>query len=928
VAGTAVSLAIASVPEGLPFVATAGQLAGARRLAAGGAVVRNPRTVEALGRVDIVCVDKTGTLTEGRVALTALSDGQTTTPLEQLDGRGRSLLAAALRASERPEVGTSLEQLDDTDEALHRAAAAQGISITDGAPGWKLVGELPFEASRGLHAVLGRSGGQHRLAVKGGPEVILEASTSWCPEGDSVPIDDAARQLLLDHVDALAARGHRLLAVAEREASSRPDVEENRLERLCLLGFLVLSDPVRRTAAQAIRGIAEAGVRTIMLTGDHPETAISIASELDLHGDGSVVTGADLETLDDQELTRALEGAAVVARVTPAHKLRIVQVLQANGHAVAMTGDGGNDAPAIRLADVGVAFGHRASPAARDAADIVIADDRIETLIDAIAEGRALWGSIREALAVLVGGNLGEIAFTSIASAFSPSSPLNARQFLLVNLFTDLAPAVAIAVRPPADVSTETLLREGPEASLGEALRRDVAIRGTATALGATAAWGAARLTGTARRASTVGLVALVGTQLGQTVAAGGWKRPSTLLTAAGSAAGLAAVIQTPGLSGFFGSRPLGPVGWTQAATAATVATAGSQIASRVAMRADRREATAVAEPRGKLVPLNGRHAHGRSDPDVGRAEDGTLDVLVTGATGFVGGQLVPRLLAEGHRVRVLVRDRARLTASWQHEVEVIDGRVEDPQAVLRAADGCAAAYYLVHGLDGSVKDLVERERAAAASFRDGVELAGVRRIVYLGGLVDESALRTTSEHLYARQQVGEELRAGEVPVTELRAGIVIGAGSASFELLLAAARTPIALRAPWSSSLTQPIAADDLTELLVTVLDDPRAAWQVLDVGGPDVMTYEELVAEVRSRSGRAPAPTVPLPYLPPEATAAAAAAIAGVDPALTLALLQSVRVDAVVRDDHARTLYPDSARTGVGPAIDAALSGEVRVA
>jgi uncharacterized protein YbjT (DUF2867 family) len=130
------------------------------------------------------------------------------------------------------------------------------------------------------------------------------------------------------------------------------------------------------------------------------------------------------------------------------------------------------------------------------------------------------------------------------------------------------------------------------------------------------------------------------------------------------------------------------------------------------------------------------------------------------------------------------------------------------------------------------------------------------------------------------------------------------------------------------SSAAIGCVSDDDLTDLLVTVLDDPRAAWQVLDVGGPDVMTYEELVAEVRSRSGRAPAPTVPLPYLPPEATAAAAAAIAGVDPALTLALLQSVRVDAVVRDDHARTLYPDSARTGVGSAIDAALSGEVRVA
>jgi magnesium-transporting ATPase (P-type) len=294
-----------------------------------------------------------------------------------------------------------------------------------------------------------------------------------------------------------------------------------------------------------------------------------------------VITGPQLDALDDAGLDAVLPRVSVVARGTPAHKVRVVQAFQRLHRTVAMTGDGANDAPAIRLADVGIALGRRATPAARAAADLVVTDDRLETIISALVEGRGMWASVREALGILVGGNLGEIGFTVLGSALTGQSPLSARQLLLVNLLTDMAPAMAIALRPPAAAAVGTLLAEGPETSLGAALTHDITQRAVTTAGAATAAWTAARLTGRAGRARTVALAALVGSQLGQTVAVGG-ASPAVIASSVGSAAALAAVIQTPGLSQFFGCTPLGPVGWGIAGAAAAAATVSGPLAARL----------------------------------------------------------------------------------------------------------------------------------------------------------------------------------------------------------------------------------------------------------------------------------------------------------------------------------------------------------
>ncbi len=570
--GSGVSLAIASVPEGLPLLATAAQLAAARRLSERGALVRNARSIEALGRVDTLCVDKTGTVTQGRIELSRLSDGDVEQEPASLGEACRRVLGAALRAT--PVAKHTRDKLDPTDAALLRAAALLELDATYGASGWEPGSELAFEAGRGYHAVLGRSASGRVLSVKGAPEVLLPQCTRWRRGDERVPLDSDAERHLSDQATELARRGLRVLAVAERVVTTEDDIDLS-LIGLSFCGFLAFSDPVRPSAGAALDRLRRAGVQTVMITGDHPRTAEAIAAELGLGPGRRVLSGAELSLLSDDELDLQIDDVAVFARVTPSQKVRVVRALQRAGRVVAMVGDGSNDAPAIRLANVGIAIGEQSTAAARGAADVVLTDERIETLADAVVEGRAMWASVRDAVSILIGGNLGEIGFTLAAGLVDGRSPLNARQLLLVNLLTDVAPAMAIALRPPTHATLESLANEGPEASLGEPLNRDIASRAAVTAVGAGAAWLVARATGSRERAATVGLLALVGTQLGQTLTSGGFTRP-VLVTGAASSLALAAIVQTPGVSHFFGCRPLGPVGWITATAASAAATAGA----------------------------------------------------------------------------------------------------------------------------------------------------------------------------------------------------------------------------------------------------------------------------------------------------------------------------------------------------------------
>ncbi|UUU35983.1 cation-translocating P-type ATPase [Streptomyces sp. CA-210063] len=565
-----VAVAVAAVPEGLPLVATVAQLSAARRLSRHGVLVRTPRTLEALGRMDTVCFDKTGTLTENRLRVVRVTEADGTVRAAKdtaPDDMPRTLRVAA-RACPRLN-GSSSRPVHATDEAVLKAAGPD--------PEWEQTEGRPFEAARGYAAAVGRAGdGTPALVVKGAPETLLPV----CRD-------------LPDHASgtaqSLARDGLRVLAVAERplRAGEEPsDALEAPLDELEFTGLLALADVPRETSTALVHGLRGAGVRPVMLTGDHPQTARAIAAELGWPEDTTVVTGDELASADRSVRARMLRDAGVVARVAPEQKLQVVEALRDAGRVVGMVGDGANDAAAIRAADIGVGIQARGSAAARNAADLVLTDDDLTVLIEAVTEGRSLWHSVTDAIAILIGGNAGEVGFGILGTLLAGSAPLSTRQMLLVNLFTDLFPAMAVAVTPkeePSDEDGDAHEGDAPGTEplgtslLGAPLIRQIRHRALTTCLGATIAWLIGRFTpGTARRSTTMALCGVVGTQLAQTLAD---RRHSPLVrtTALGSAAALVALIQIPGASHFFGCTPLGPVAWAGVATAIALAVAGQR---------------------------------------------------------------------------------------------------------------------------------------------------------------------------------------------------------------------------------------------------------------------------------------------------------------------------------------------------------------
>ncbi len=558
--GSAIAVAVAAIPEGMPLMATLAQSASAQRLGEVGALVRVPRAAEALGRVEVVCFDKTGTLSENRLRVAEVR------PVAE-HSRGDVLRYAAQAAP----ADDGNPHVHATDEAIIKAADEAAGPDRRPEPD----AHLPFRSGRALSASMTGT----ELTVKGAPEVVLAACGSVGPE-----VDDA--------VSALTTAGLRTIAVAQRRLSAQQArsvrKDPDRIEALCgtgltLTGFLGLSDTPRPQAPQLLADLADRGVSIRLITGDHPVTAAAIARELGVPVSAEqVITGSEWNALSRQDQQRAVSERVIFARMSPENKVQVVQTLERSGRVCAMVGDGANDAAAIRAASVGVGVVARGSDSAHTTADLVLTDGRIETLVAAIDEGRRLWRGVQAAVTGLLGGNAGEVVFSVIGTALTGMSPLNTRQLLLINMLTDALPATAVAVSTPAG-QVQRVGRGIDE----RALRRAVVTRGTLTAAAATTAWLMASVTGLPQRASTVALISLVAVELGQTVVDS--HAPLVLLTATGSFAAFTALITTPGVSQLLGCTPVGPVGWAQGL--GTAAAAVLAVAATNRLRSGHRDA-------------------------------------------------------------------------------------------------------------------------------------------------------------------------------------------------------------------------------------------------------------------------------------------------------------------------------------------------
>ena len=466
----AVSLAVAAIPEGLQIVSTIVLAIGVQRLVKQNAIVRRLPSVETLGSTTVICSDKTGTLTQNRMSVVEgwLAGRRINlrellnTESEQLSDEMSLLLTSSLLCTDShlkmlPDGGYELSG-DPTESAIVELALRHGINRNELEAESPRLAEVPFDSKRKRMATINRRDNGHRVNVKGGVDELLAISSRIYIDGKVRPISDSDRDSIRKENEAMAQSALRLLAVAYKDIESLPPkVDAANVESdLIFIGLLGMIDPARPEALEAVEKCRRAGIRPVMITGDHIDTALAIASEIGIYRDGDrALTGMQFADIDDDTLANDIERYSVYARVAPEHKVRIVRAWQRHNQIVAMTGDGVNDAPALKQADIGVSMGIVGTEVAKGASDIVLTDDNFATIVAAVEEGRRIYDNIVKVIQFLLSCNVGEILLIFIASIFNLGNPLTPILILWINLVTDSLPALALSMDPAeSDIMT------------------------------------------------------------------------------------------------------------------------------------------------------------------------------------------------------------------------------------------------------------------------------------------------------------------------------------------------------------------------------------------------------------------------------------------------------------------------------------------
>lgn len=479
----AVALAVAAIPEALSSIVTIVLAIGTQKMAKQNAIIKELKAVESLGAVSVICSDKTGTLTQNRMTVEKIyADGKLCDgcDLELANDAQRLLLKTALLASDAThdaETGTSIG--DPTEVALVLLGENFGVEESAYRSQHQRLGELAFDSDRKLMTTLQEIEGVPTLMTKGAIDVLLERSDRLMTSEGVRELTEADREEIMRVNNSLSEEGLRVLAFGYRELDCVRELSLDDEQGYVFIGLISMIDPPRPESVAAVADAKRAGIRTVMITGDHKVTATAIAKRIGIFGEGDLaVSGPELEQMTDEELDRKLTHISVYARVSPEHKIRIVTAWQRRGQIVAMTGDGVNDAPALKKADIGVAMGITGTEVSKDAAAMILADDNFATIVNAVTNGRGVYENIKNVIGFLLSGNMAGIFCVLYASLMALPAPFAAVHLLFINLLTDSLPAIAIGMEPASSDLLNRKPRDPKEPLLSGDLVKRIGLQG------------------------------------------------------------------------------------------------------------------------------------------------------------------------------------------------------------------------------------------------------------------------------------------------------------------------------------------------------------------------------------------------------------------------------------------------------------------